>query len=83
MNERPFSKPIEALSTSSIETVTFPCDDEKSTNGIASIGWRGPHISNVEEMIALDLIFTYLTDSSVSTLQSHFIQKNSVCNRVC
>ena len=82
MDERPFSKPIEPLATSSFETVNFPCDNEKTSNGIASIGWRGPHINSVEELISLDLIFTYLTDSSVSTLQSHFIQKNSLCNRV-
>jgi Zn-dependent M16 (insulinase) family peptidase len=82
MNERPFSKPIEPIVTSSFETVNFPCDNEKTSNGIASIGWRGPHINNVEELISLDLIFSYLTDSSVSTLQSHFIHKNSLCNRV-
>ena len=82
MNERPFSKPIASLSGNNLEVVQFPCDDEKTTNGITTIGWRGPNINNIEELVALDLLFTYLTDSSVSTLQSHFIHKNSICNRV-
>lgn len=60
----------------------FPCDSEASTNGIVSVNWRGPHISHLRELIAFDLLFYYLANSSISPLQSHFIQANSYCNKI-
>jgi Zn-dependent M16 (insulinase) family peptidase len=82
LSKKPFSTPIEPLTKSHEEVVFFPCDEEKSSNGIVSIGWRGPHISDLEELFAIDILFAYLTESSISPLQSYFIQKNSLCSRV-
>ena len=82
LNERTFSGPIEPLTASQTETVYFPCDEEKNANGVVAIGWRGPNISDLRELIALDLLFSYLTDSTVSLVQSHFINNKSYCSKV-
>jgi Zn-dependent M16 (insulinase) family peptidase len=65
-----------------VQTVHFPCDSEANSNGIVSIGWRGPQIVEMRLLIALDLLFYYLTDSSISPLQAHFIQANAYCNKI-
>jgi Zn-dependent M16 (insulinase) family peptidase len=82
LNERPFTTPITALGGDIQETVYFPCDEEKSCNGLVSIAWRGPHISDLRLIVALDLLLYYLTDSSISPLESHFINKQSYCSKV-
>jgi Zn-dependent M16 (insulinase) family peptidase len=64
------------------ETVYFPCDEEVNSNGIVAVSWRGPHITDMKQLIALDLLLSYLTDSTISPLQAHFIVKNSYCNKV-
>ncbi len=65
------------LTRNNEEVVHFPTDDEKNANGIVSISWHGPHISNFREIIALDLIFNFLSNSSISALHSHFIDNKS------
>lgn len=80
--DRPFSKPISPLGSSIEETVFFPCDSEANTNGIVSVNWRGPVISQLRELVAFDLLFYYLANSSISPLQAHFIQSNSYCNKI-
>jgi Zn-dependent M16 (insulinase) family peptidase len=81
--ERPFSRPIETLANDVNEQVYFPCADEANTNGIVTLAWRGPHISELKELIALDVLLTYMTDSSISPCQAHFINKHSYCSKVC
>jgi Zn-dependent M16 (insulinase) family peptidase len=44
--------------------------------------WRGPQIDKMRELIALDVLFYYLTDSSISPLHAHFINIKSYCNRI-
>ena len=82
LEERPFQKAIAPLKETTEEVVYFPSDDEVSTNGIVSIGWRGPHISNARDLVALNLLFSYLTDSSISLLESHFVTNKSYCSLV-
>lgn len=79
---RPFSRPISPLTGNIDQIVYFPSDSEANTNGIVSVSWRGPHITQTRELIAFDLLFYYLADSSISPLQSHFIQANSYCNKI-
>lgn len=80
---KPFSNPIAPLMNTNIhETVYFPVDNEKTSNGLVSIGWRGPTINSFEELIALDVLLGYLTESSISPMASYFIEKNSICSRV-
>jgi Zn-dependent M16 (insulinase) family peptidase len=81
--ERPFSRPIEPLVSDVTEQVYFPCSDEANTNGIVSLAWRGPHISDLRELIALDVLLTYMTDSSISPCQAYFINNHSYCSKVC
>ena len=82
LTEPIFNRPIAPLSNNAQETVYFPCDDEASSNGLVSIAWRGPRIERMRELIALDVLFYYLTDSSISPLHAHFINAKSYCNRV-
>jgi Zn-dependent M16 (insulinase) family peptidase len=82
LNERPFSKPISPLTQNVEETVYFPCDDEKNANGLVSLSWHGPYINDLKELIALDVLFNFLSDSSISLLHSHFIDKKSYCNKI-
>jgi Zn-dependent M16 (insulinase) family peptidase len=77
-----FSRPISSLSESVTQTVYFPCDDESTANGLVALAWRGPSISNLRDLIALDLLFYYLSDSSISPLHSHFVNTKSYCNKV-
>lgn len=79
---RPFSRPISSLSSSVEQTVHFPSDSEANTNGIVTVNWRGPHISQTRHLIAFDLLFNYLASSSISPLQAHFVQANSYCNKI-
>ena len=82
LNERTFTKPIEPLTENIEQTVYFPSDCEASTNGIVALAWRGPYISDMRQLIAIDILFAYLTDSTISPLQSHFINNKSYCSKV-
>lgn len=82
LSERPFSKPISPLTENIEQTVYFPCDEEKTSNGLVQVAWRGPKIADLKQVIALDLLLYYLTDSSISPLHSHFINKMSYCNKI-
>lgn len=82
LNERTFTKPIEPLTENIEQTVYFPSDCEADTNGIVAIAWRGPHIADMRQLIAVDILFAYLTDSTISPLQSHFINNKSYCSKV-
>lgn len=82
LNERPFTSPIDQLSGSLNETVYFPCNEEENSNGVVALGWRGPPITDFRELIALDLLFSYLTDSTISPVQSYFINEKSYCSKV-
>ena len=79
---RPFSRPIEPLSESVEELVYFPVDDEANANGLVSLSWLGPHVSQMRELVALDLLLNFLSESSISTLHSHFIDLKSYCNKL-
>jgi Zn-dependent M16 (insulinase) family peptidase len=80
--ERPFQRAVAPLSETTEETVCFPCDDAESTNGIVTIGWHGPHVSKSRDLVALNLLLSYLTDSSISPLESHFVTTKSYCSMV-
>jgi Zn-dependent M16 (insulinase) family peptidase len=82
LDERPFQRPIMELSENVEQVVYFPTDQEQNSNGIVSIGWRGPSISQVRELVALDLLLAYLTESSISPIYEHFIETESYCNKL-
>ena len=82
LEEKPFTRPISPLVENVEQIVYFPTDKEENSNGIVSIGWRGPHISQLKELLALDILFSYLAESSISPLHEHFIDKKSYCNKI-
>jgi Zn-dependent M16 (insulinase) family peptidase len=83
LDAKPFARPISILDRHTEQIVSFPVDDESSANGIVSLSWHGPYISNLREIVALDLVLNFLSNSSISALHSHFIDKQSyVCSLV-
>lgn len=48
--------------------VEFPDDDEDSV-GTVMIAWNGPQASEMEDIMALGVLFNYLSDSPISLLQ--------------
>lgn len=78
--EKPFTRALTSIGQNTERLVFYPSD--QCTNGLVSIAWRGPHITDLKLIIALDLILYYLTDSSISPLYSHFISKKSYCNKI-
>ncbi|ORX60755.1 hypothetical protein BCR36DRAFT_272715 [Piromyces finnis] len=55
------------------ETVHFPVSD--ADVGSISYAWRGPGLENLKEMVALDVVFRYLYETSASPLCQRFIEK--------
>ena len=80
--ERPFTRPILPLTENIEQSVFFPSDQEESTNGFVAIAWRGPNINELKELVALDLLFSYLSESSISPLHEHFIDKKGYCSKI-
>ncbi|KAL7752513.1 hypothetical protein RI367_002047 [Sorochytrium milnesiophthora] len=54
------------------KTVSFPSSDE-STGSIA-YGWRGPPSTDVETLLALDVLFRLLHDTAASPLYQRFVE---------
>lgn len=82
LNERTFTRPIDPLTSNIEQTVYFPSDADSNSNGIVALAWRGPHISDMKNLIALDCLFSYLTDSTISPLQAYFINQTSYCSKI-
>ncbi|KAF8464620.1 cytoplasm protein [Kalaharituber pfeilii] len=66
------SAPVPPLTRSIVDTVEFPEKDESM--GEISIAWLGPHCSDLQSSIALEILSTYLAGSSASVLEKHFVE---------
>lgn len=78
---RPFGNPVSPLTSSSTTTVMFPSEDE--TTGLVYIGWRGPKWTNFTSCEALDILFTYLCDTTLAPLQKAFVEcPDPICTNV-
>jgi Zn-dependent M16 (insulinase) family peptidase len=82
LSQRPFTGDIRPLTCNTTDTVYYPSDSEASSNGLVAVAWRGPHITDLRHLIAMDLLFAYLTDSTISPLQAHFVNAHSLCSKV-
>ncbi|XP_025203253.1 uncharacterized protein C05D11.1-like isoform X2 [Melanaphis sacchari] len=67
---RPWQSSIEPLTRSLNNAVLFPSDEE--TNGIISVGFRGPNC--LKDYIACDLLLKYLTDTPISPLPKEMVE---------
>ncbi|KAI8096963.1 Metalloenzyme, LuxS/M16 peptidase-like protein [Halteromyces radiatus] len=83
-HQRPWSSclsSIRDLSQNVTETVLFPDPDESM--GAISISWLGPYGDNFFEIMAIQMLNTYLTDSSLSPLQKLLMEMDDpLCTAV-
>ena len=70
--ERPFAKEIPPFVKTVKSTVEFPCGEEDS--GMVVIAWRGPKYKEYLKVVAIQMLWEYLTDSSVSPVQLDFVE---------
>ncbi|CAG8678658.1 5107_t:CDS:10, partial [Funneliformis mosseae] len=73
-HKRPFvdSPPIPLLEKSIRDQVEFPDEDESV--GQLLIVWLGPLVDEFLEIVALEVLHEYLSDSAVSVLQKEFVE---------
>ncbi|KAI9015118.1 Metalloenzyme, LuxS/M16 peptidase-like protein [Gaertneriomyces semiglobifer] len=57
------------------ETVKFPSSDEKV--GSIALAWRGPRSEDVESIVALDVLFRYLHETSASPFAQTFVERKN------
>ncbi|KAJ3410523.1 hypothetical protein HDV05_003680 [Chytridiales sp. JEL 0842] len=63
---------VPSLQTDVSEKVFFPSADESV--GSVTYGWLGPKCDDINTIIALDILMTYLTDTSASPLYQAFVE---------
>ena len=75
MNERPWVSKIPSLKESVEKEILFPTDEEEG-GGIVYLAWRTSNLlwRDFKEKEALDVLFTYLTESAVSPLLKEMVE---------
>ncbi|OMP81377.1 hypothetical protein BK809_0002370 [Diplodia seriata] len=74
------SDPTLPLSKTIIDTVEFPEDDEST--GEILIGFFGPKCNDILNGTAMDVLLTYLAESSVSLLENVIVEKEQIASAV-
>ncbi|CAK0856196.1 unnamed protein product [Prorocentrum cordatum] len=67
--QKPFSSELPKPQGEVTERIDFPAEDEK-TGAIVEFAWHGPRWGNHENITALSILLTYLTQDSISPLRS-------------
>ncbi|KAI8826708.1 uncharacterized protein EV422DRAFT_511122 [Fimicolochytrium jonesii] len=57
------------------ETVPFPCSDEEL--GSIAYAWRGPPSEDITTIVALDVLFRYLHETSASPFSQAFVERET------
>ncbi|CAG8543440.1 8472_t:CDS:10 [Ambispora gerdemannii] len=66
------SPAIPPLEKSVEQVIEFPDEDESM--GQILIGWQGPKINEFLDLMALEMLHKYLSDSAISVLQKEFVE---------
>ncbi|KAF2142160.1 uncharacterized protein K452DRAFT_287378 [Aplosporella prunicola CBS 121167] len=74
------SDPTRPLSKTIVDTVEFPEADESS--GEILIGFFGPNCNDIVNGTAMDVLLTYLAESSVSLLENLIVEKEQLASAV-
>lgn len=74
------SDPTPPLSKTIIDTVEFPEEDEST--GEILIGFFGPRCNDILNGTAMDVLLTYLAESSVSLLENVIVEKEQIASAV-
>eukprot|EP00698_Gefionella_okellyi_P019046 TRINITY_DN5785_c0_g1_i2.p1 TRINITY_DN5785_c0_g1~~TRINITY_DN5785_c0_g1_i2.p1 ORF type:complete len:413 (-),score=81.29 TRINITY_DN5785_c0_g1_i2:106-1344(-) len=69
---RPWHTPCKPARKESRKTVPFPSQD--ADLGSVSLGWVGPPLSDLRTVVALDVLFRYLQETSASPLPQRFVE---------
>lgn len=78
---KPWQSPVPPLEESSVFEIPYPCDEEK--HGLFMASWRGPYAKDIGDVLAVQVLMEYLTDTSISPLQREFVENESpYCNDV-
>jgi len=67
-----WTQPAPSLSETLTSHVRFPSDDEET--GIVRVGWLTFGVNQQYERSAMEVLLTYLTDTSVAELQQAFVE---------
>lgn len=79
---RPFTTPVPRPPQRARVEVEFPAEDEES-GALCHMAWQGPRWEDYEGFQALDILFTYLTEDSVSPLQQALVDRApALCGEV-
>ncbi|KAJ3217338.1 hypothetical protein HK099_005514 [Clydaea vesicula] len=62
-------------------TIHFPSTDEEV--GSISYGWRGPYTKDLKDVVALEVLFRYLSDTAASPLNQKFVEIDSPMASSC
>eukprot|EP01135_Chromosphaera_perkinsii_P007214 Nk52_evm22s745 gene=Nk52_evmTU22s745 len=78
---RPFSGEIPPFEETVRKTVDFPCGEEDA--GMVLIAWRGPVYNDFKKVICIQMLWEYLSDSSISPVQIDFVEtEEPLCGEV-
>ena len=72
---RPWSSPVPPFPQSLDQTIVYPSEDEDV--GTVILGWRACHWSDFETSAALEMMWGYLMDTTVSPLHQAMIEIDS------
>eukprot|EP01116_Phalansterium_solitarium_P016672 TRINITY_DN3923_c0_g2_i1.p1 TRINITY_DN3923_c0_g2~~TRINITY_DN3923_c0_g2_i1.p1 ORF type:complete len:1064 (+),score=371.04 TRINITY_DN3923_c0_g2_i1:1094-4285(+) len=70
--QRPWQSAVPPVTESVTEEVRFPSDDEES--GTVIVAWRGPQAMELDQVVAMKILWQYLTESAVAPLQQTFVE---------
>ncbi|KAG9302935.1 hypothetical protein G9A89_022352 [Geosiphon pyriformis] len=66
------SSPVPPITKSIEQVVEFPDEDESI--GQIMISWQGPKVNEHLDLMALEILHKYLSDSAISVLQKEFVE---------
>ncbi|GFR13936.1 uncharacterized protein C05D11.1 [Trichonephila clavata] len=78
---RPWQSPVPPLVESTTLEVNYPSDEDE--HGLVIAAWRGPLANDYSQLISIQILMDYLTDTSVSPLNRELIETDDpLCNQV-
>ncbi|GFS72170.1 uncharacterized protein C05D11.1 [Nephila pilipes] len=78
---RPWQSPVPPLPESTTLEVNYPSDEDE--HGLVIAAWRGPLANDYSQLLSIQILMDYLTDTSVSPLNRELVEtEDPLCNQV-
>ncbi|CAL1295066.1 unnamed protein product [Larinioides sclopetarius] len=78
---RPWQSPVPPLPESVTLEINYPSDEDE--HGLVIAAWRGPLANDYSQLISIQILMDYLTDTSVSPLNRELVEtEDPLCNQV-